>query len=177
MGAEAAPVQAKNPNGAENERDPAQDDARQMSQACPVHWKSVNAANPATSRWLTRRHRARTIVLHSLRFCPICARISLRRRATSDSSSRPGWSIMMPHSEKSIRMSTKDGTSNNDRASSLLQKISTSGARARSGLESARLTRGSRAVTVRAESGDGPDQLKWVSHAGDLATALVCFGA
>ena len=46
-----------------------------------------------------------------------------RRRATSDSSSRPGWSIMMPRSEKSIRMSTKDGTSNNDRASSLLQKI------------------------------------------------------
>jgi hypothetical protein len=84
VGAEAATVQAKNPNGAENERDPVQDDARQMSQARPVHWRSVNAANP-TSRWLTRRHQARTIVLHSLRFCPICARISLRRRATSGS--------------------------------------------------------------------------------------------
>jgi hypothetical protein len=41
VGAEAATVQAKDPERAENERDPVQDDARQMSQAYAVHGNSL----------------------------------------------------------------------------------------------------------------------------------------
>jgi hypothetical protein len=37
VGAEAATIQTENPHGAENNRDPVQDDARQMSQAYAVH--------------------------------------------------------------------------------------------------------------------------------------------
>jgi len=48
MGAEAATIQAKDAKGAENERDPVQDDAQQMSQAYAVHERFVNATNLAT---------------------------------------------------------------------------------------------------------------------------------
>jgi len=55
VGAEGATVQAKDPKGAENERDPVQDDARQMSQAYAVHGRSANATDPATFQMATEK--------------------------------------------------------------------------------------------------------------------------
>jgi hypothetical protein len=65
VGAVAATVQAKDPKPAENQRDPVQDDARQVSQAYAVHGNSLTQPIQRHFRWLTRRHQARAII------CPL----------------------------------------------------------------------------------------------------------
>ena len=81
VGAEAATIQAKDPQGAENERDPVQHDARKLSQAYAVHGSSVDATNPATIQMANEKTTARIIVLYSLIFCHICSRIPQSARA------------------------------------------------------------------------------------------------
>jgi hypothetical protein len=47
VGTKAATIQAKDAKGAENKRDPVQDNARQMSQAYAVHGIFASVTNPA----------------------------------------------------------------------------------------------------------------------------------